>query len=285
MGRDRVLDVVDAVGDVVREIHDLGLDALASGHRARAEPLEHRQVVLVGSELAVGAPVRPGRGVRRAPRVLARGVECRAGEVEPRGLPRRRDDLGLEPHEQAQGLGITLEAPDPAGQLRERRLTVVPERRVAEVVGQARGVHDVRIAPECLAQLAPDLGDLERMGEPVAHEVVRLGRDHLGLGREPSQRGTVQHARPVPLEVAAMAVVVVLGHEPLGVGGLVARGQDRQTVGGVQGDQPPETSSSAAARPSRSASPRMRESSHPSGRWGFLGEPARPRGPSTSAPG
>ena len=285
VGGHGVLHVVHAVGDVVREVHDLRLQALAALHRALAEPLEHGEVVLVRAELPVGPPVRPGRGVRGGPRVLARGVQRGAREVQPRGLPRGRHQLGLQPHEQPQGLGVALEAPDPPGQLREHGLPVVPERRVAEVVGQACGVDHVRVAAQRLAELPPDLRDLQRVGEAVAHEVVRLRGDHLRLGREPAQRGAVQHARAVPLEVAAVAVVVVLGDVALGVRGLVAGGQDAQAVGGVHGAQPPETSSSASTRPSRSASPRIREDSQPSGRCGFLGEPARPRGPSTSAPG
>src|SRR6266702_4152019 len=44
------------------------------------------------------------------PRVLARGVQYRAGEVQPGRIAGRVDDLRLEPGQDAQGLGVALEA-------------------------------------------------------------------------------------------------------------------------------------------------------------------------------
>ena len=58
------------------------------------------------------------------------------------------EDLGLEPGEQAQGLGVALEPADVVGQLVQRGLAVVAEGRVAQVVGQAGGVDDVRVAAQ-----------------------------------------------------------------------------------------------------------------------------------------
>ena len=46
----------------------------------------------------------------------------------------------------------------------ERVLTVVTERRVAQVVGQARGVDDIRVAAQGPPELAADLGHLEASG-------------------------------------------------------------------------------------------------------------------------
>ena len=115
------------------------------------------------------------RRSRRDPRVLERGVQGGPGEVEARA-----GHLRLKAGEQAQGLGVALEAA--AGQraagVRERgqgRLAVVAERRVAEVVRQAGGVDQVGVAAERRAELAADLRALERVGQPGAREVAGPG--------------------------------------------------------------------------------------------------------------
>ena len=97
LGHDAVLDVVDAVGDIVGEVHDLGLDAGTTGGRLAAHPAEDRQVILVDPELVDGSrqpvtmPAAGRGGLRDGPWVLRRGVEGGAGEVETdAGAFRRR---------------------------------------------------------------------------------------------------------------------------------------------------------------------------------------------------
>ena len=108
-------------------------------------------------------------------------------------------------------LGVSLEAADVLRDLVEGALAVVAEGRVAEVVGEAGRVHDVRVAPEGLAELAPDLRDLERVREARADEVPCPGDEHLRLGAEPAKRAAVDDPRAVPLERRA----------PLALGGLL----------------------------------------------------------------
>ena len=120
----------------------------------------------------------------------------------PAGRPSGAEDLGLQPGQQPQRLGVALEAADRVRHLVEGALAVVAEGRVAEVVGEACGVHDVGVAAERTAQFAPHLRHLEAVGEPGPDEVVGIRGHHLGLGAEPAQRRGVQHPRPVALEVA-----------------------------------------------------------------------------------
>ena len=94
--------------------------------------------------------------------------------------------------------------PQSAASLGQHPLAVVAERRVAEVVGQRRGLGDVGLAAEGAGQVAGDLGDLEAVGQPVADEVVALRPDHLGLGRQPPARRGVHDPRPVTLERRAL---------------------------------------------------------------------------------
>nr|BFE75779.1 hypothetical protein GCM10020092_090800 [Actinoplanes digitatis] len=165
--------------------------------RRLADPVEDRAVVVVHPELALAGAPRPG--------VLTARVERGPGQVEAGAV-----DLGLQPGEYPQGLRVALEA---AAGLRGRvqgRLAVVPERRVADVVREARHVHHVGVTAQPGAHLAGDLRDLERVRQPRTQKVVRPGRVHLGLGGEPAEPGRVQHPGPVALELGA-AVAAVLG--------------------------------------------------------------------------
>ncbi len=72
------------------------------------------------------------------------------------------------------------------GEVVQRSLTVMPEGRVAEIVGKAGCIDDVRVAAEGPAQLAADLGHLEAVGEAGADKVVRVGCNHLGLRPKPA---------------------------------------------------------------------------------------------------
>ena len=143
-------------------------------------------------------------GVGERPRVLRAGVEGGAGEVQPGRAAVRAEGLRLEPGQQPQRLGVPLEPAAVDRRLGEHPLAVVPERRMAEVVGEGRRLHQVGLAAQSPGEVAGDLGDLEAVGEPVADEVVGLGADHLGLGRQPSAGRRVHHPRTVALERRAL---------------------------------------------------------------------------------
>ncbi|OLT20915.1 hypothetical protein BJF81_03325 [Ornithinimicrobium sp. CNJ-824] len=150
-GGDRVLDVVHAVGDVVRPVHHLGLQAPTSwlpGRGALPDPLEDRRVVGVHPELG-------GPGAVAVPGVLQHRVEAGPGEVETGRAPVRVGPLGLQPGQHPQRLRVALEAPDVRGKLVQDLLPVVPEGRVADVVGQAGGVDHVASQPRAAPNSRP----------------------------------------------------------------------------------------------------------------------------------
>ena len=173
-GDDGVLDVVDAVRHVVGEVHDLRLHAGHPRGNRGPHPVEDRSVVLVHAELAYGpgksVAVSPSRRRRvgQAPRVLARGVEHRTGQVEPGALPVRGDRLRLEAGDQPQRLGVAFEPADVGRRGVEGGLTVVPERRMTEIVRQTGRLDDIGVAAEGVRQVAADLRNLESVGQPVA---------------------------------------------------------------------------------------------------------------------
>jgi hypothetical protein len=91
-------------------------------------------------------------------------------------------------------------------------------------MGQRRGLGDVRLAAQRPRQVAGDLRHLEAVGEPVADEVVGLGSDDLGLGREPARGRRVDDPGAVPLERGPLRGVDTLRRlvdEALARGGVV----------------------------------------------------------------
>jgi hypothetical protein len=174
-----VFQVVHRIRHVVGPVHDLRFQAGTARRRAGPDPVEHRDVRLVGAVLA---------GARAGDGILQGRVEGGAGEVEAGA-----GDLRFQPGEQPERLGVALETAARqraagVGERRQRRLPVVPERRVAEVVRQARRVHQVGVAAEGRAQLPADLRALQRMGQPGAREVTGPDLYHLRFRGEPAQR-------------------------------------------------------------------------------------------------
>ena len=125
--------------------------------------------------------------------------------------------------------------PYATAQIVERRLAVVPERRMADVMGEAGQVDQVRVAAQPDRHSATDLRDLERMRQPGPRRVAFPRPHDLGLAGEPPERGAVQHPRPVAGEIGAMlggrarqrGCLRRLDHHPLAVVrviGLLIRG-------------------------------------------------------------
>ncbi len=168
------------------------------------------EVVGVDAELAAGARRAVGVGAVRVtgvvvgPGVLRRRVESGPGEVQADRPTAGVEGLGLEPGEDPQRLCVALEAAARGAELGQRALAVVAERRVPEVVGERRRLHDVGVAPDRAGEVAGHLGHLEGVRQPVAHEVVGLRPDHLGLGGEPAQCRGVHDPGPVALERGAL---------------------------------------------------------------------------------
>ena len=77
------------------------------------------------------------------------------------------------------------------------------ERRVAEVVGQRQRLGQILVEAERAGERAGDLGHLERVGQPGAVMVALVVDEHLGLVREPAERGRMDDPVAVALEIAA----------------------------------------------------------------------------------
>ena len=140
-------------------------------------------------------------------------------------MPLRVKDFGLQAGQDPEVLRISLEAAVRRRDLVESLLAVVPVRRVADVVGQTGHVDEVGIAAQPDRHPPPDLGDLQRMGQPRARGVALPRPDDLCLVGEPAQRGAVQNPGAIPGEVGAVLALGArqarglrrFGHHPLAV--------------------------------------------------------------------
>ena len=100
-------------------------------------------------------------------------------------------------------LRVVIEAAELPQAFVERALAGVPERRMAEIVGQRQRLGQVLVEPERARERAGDLGDFQRMGEPGAVMIALVVDEHLGLVREPAEGGGMDDAVAVAPEVVA----------------------------------------------------------------------------------
>jgi hypothetical protein len=148
-----VLEIVHRVGDVIRPIHDLGLKAPPPFDRAFTQPGEDLPVIVIDAELVIVDA--------RVPRILRRGIEGCAGEVESDGSTIIGEALGLKTRQDAQALGIAFETATGDGRLGERGLAVVAEGRMAQVVRKARRLDQIGVGAEGRPEFTTDLASLE----------------------------------------------------------------------------------------------------------------------------
>ncbi len=176
-----IVDVVVVVRDLVGEVRELRLEArLAALEEAFADVAELARVL------------------ERA--VLQDSLARLEGEVQP--AEARVALLELVDH--AQRLQVVLEAAELAHAIVERVLPRVAERRVAEVVREADRFDEVLVQRQRARDGARDLRDLERMRETRAIEVALVVHEHLGLVDEAAERGRMDHAVAVALELGAI---------------------------------------------------------------------------------
>src|SRR5690625_4806942 len=75
---------------------------------------------------------------------------------------------------------------------------------VAQIVGQAGGINNVRIATQSFSQFAAHLRYLKTVREAGAHKIISCQADNLSLGTQAAQRRGVHDPRPITLERGAL---------------------------------------------------------------------------------
>ena len=195
------------IGNIIRDRRDLRFGARVAPERE----IEGR--VEVGDALRNAAlAIFSGRialGVGQRPVVLHDPFERFPGQVQP-------VEAGIAPVHHghgAQGLGIVVEAAEVPEAGIERPLAGVPERRVAEVMGERERLGEVLIERQGARERAGDLGDFQGVGQAGAVVVALVEHEHLGLVLEAAERGRVDDPVGIAAERAA-GRALGLGMEP-----------------------------------------------------------------------
>ena len=132
----------------------------------------------------------------------------------------------LQRGDDAQGLGIVIEAAERGEAGIERALAGMAERRMAEIVGERQRLGEVFVETEPAGERARYLGHFERMREPRAVMIALVEDEDLGLVLEAAERGRMDDAVAVAAEGAA-ALARGLGMEPAAamarIAGIAAR--------------------------------------------------------------
>ncbi|MDT4842653.1 hypothetical protein FQZ97_765650 [compost metagenome] len=85
----------------------------------------------------------------------------------------------------------------------QRVLARVAERRMAQVVGQGNGLHQILVELQRSGDAAPELRHFERVRQTRAEQITFVIQKHLGLVNQAAKRGGVDHTIPVTLESRA----------------------------------------------------------------------------------
>ena len=132
--------------------------------------------------LGVAPDRRPGPVGERAV-VLDQAFERIPSQVEAVEI----GVAALEPRHHAERLGVVVEAAVAGQAAVERALAGVPERRVAEIVGERRGLRQILVEAERTGERPGDLGDFERVCKARAVVVALMVDEYLGLVGEPAK--------------------------------------------------------------------------------------------------
>ena len=109
----------------------------------------------------------------------------------------------LEAGDDAQGLGVVVEAAESRHAVVEGVLAGVAEGGVAEVVRERERLGEILVEAEGSREGPGDLPDLDRMGQAGAEMVALVVDEDLGLVVEAAEGGRVDDAVAVALELGA----------------------------------------------------------------------------------
>ena len=129
----------------------------------------------------------------------------------------------LQRGDDAQGLGVVVEAAMGLQAGIERPLAGMAERRMAEVMRQRQRFGQILVEAELPGQRAGDLGHFERMGQPGAVMIAFVEHENLGFVLQAAERGGMDHPVAIAPERAA-GPARRLGEQPpaaaVGVAGI-----------------------------------------------------------------
>ena len=185
-GAQAIVDVVIVVRNIVRDGGDLRLE---TGPAAELE-IQRR----------IGFLHRPCRRSDR-PVVLGQPLECFPAEIESVEIRVG----GFEPGDDADRMGIVVEAAGRAQRRAQRILSGMAEGRMAKVVREAQSFGQILVEAERARHRAADLRHLEAVGQANPEMIAVRGNEHLGLVAQATKSNRVDQAVAIPLENVARA--------------------------------------------------------------------------------
>ena len=131
-------------------------------------------------------------------------------EVQPVEADVRR----FQPSDDANGVGVVVEAAAVGHRLAQRIFAGMAEWRVAEVVGEAKHFGQVFVEAERPGDGAADLRDLEAVGQPNPVMIAVGGHEHLGLVTKPAEGHRMDDSVAVALEDVARPAAIAFRMKP-----------------------------------------------------------------------
>ncbi len=136
--------------------------------------------------------------------VLDQAFEALPGQVEAVEFGIAALQLG----DDAQRLGVVVEAAIGQQHLVQRVLAGVAERRVAEIVDERHAFGEILVELQGARQRTGDLRHLDRMREPRAVMIAVLRDEDLRLVLQPAEGRRVDDAVAVALEIGARRAAI-----------------------------------------------------------------------------
>src|SRR5579862_6569484 len=109
----------------------------------------------------------------------------------------------LQPGQNAQGMGVMIEAADVAHRLVERILAGMAEGRMADVMGEAQRLCQILVEAKRAGERPADLGDLQTVRQANADMIVVRRDEHLGLVAQSTKGDRVDN--PVAIALKGIA--------------------------------------------------------------------------------
>src|SRR6056300_580763 len=131
---DGVLEVMHRIGHVIGEVHDLGFNGEPAMRKSLPSPL--KDILIIGIHAKLCPTTGVNFGSLGAPGVLNAREQARSGQVQPARNTGGVNRFGLEPHEQAKGLRVSLKTTTLRCPLRQRFFTVVTKGGMTQVMGE-----------------------------------------------------------------------------------------------------------------------------------------------------
>ena len=138
----------------------------------------------------------------------------------------------LEAGDDAQGLGVVVEAPIGLHDLLQGILARMAEGRVSQVVGEGQRLRQILVEAQRAGDGAGDLAHLDRMGQAGAVVVALVGHEDLGLVGQSPEGGGMDDAVAIALVFRARGRRRLGKQPPPAQPGVHRKGR---VIGGIRG--------------------------------------------------